>query len=326
MRNNRSPFDAVLIVAFGGPQGRQDIRPFLGNVLHGRRIPPQRIEQVAASYELFDGISPLTEITFRQADALKKLLEQQGIPLPVYVGMRHWHPFLADTLAEMAAAGVRRAVGLIASPFHSYASCTQYKEAVRSVRQKIVDDGRPDIPITYVDSWYNHPDFIAANVNHVREALDKLDANHRATARIIFTAHSIPATMAEACRYREQLNEAAQLIAAQLDQRPHALVYQSRSGRPEEPWLEPDLCDFIRGEAEKGLRAAVLSPLGFICDHIEVMYEVDHRAIPLCRELNIPTARAEALNDDPLLINMMADIVKRTYDRSLHGYPLDITG
>jgi len=317
-------FDAVLIVSFGGPQGRNDIRPFLANVLRGRRVAPERVEQVAHHYELFDGVSPITAITRRQADGLRARLADTGHPLPVYVGMRNWHPFLADTLREMRAAGVRRAIGFIAAAQHSYSSCQQYRENVASARQELRAAGLGDIDVTYVDSWFDHPLFIAANAAHVRVALQRLPGEVRSAARLVGTAHSIPLPMAERSRYREQLLESARLVAHEAGMPDWAMVYQSRSGRPEDPWLEPDVCDYLRTERARGLAAAVLCPIGFVCDHIEVLYDLDREAAAVCHDVGLPMARAESVNDDPLFIDMMADMVLRTLRRYESGRPLPL--
>jgi len=317
-------FDAVLIVSFGGPQGLDDIRPFLANVLRGRRVSPERIEEVAHHYELFGGVSPITELTRRQADGLASRLAAVGYSLPVFVGMRNWHPLLPDTLREMRAAGVRRAVGFIAAAQHSYSSCEQYRENVSAARTELRTTG-DDIDITFTGSWFDHPLFIAANAAHVREALQRLPAQARDSARLVCTAHSIPLPMAERSRYREQLQETARLVARQAGMSDWALVYQSRSGRPQDPWLEPDVCDYLKAEREAGLEAAVISPIGFVCDHIEVLYDLDTEAAQVCREIGLPMTRAEAVNADPLFLDMMADVVMKTVRRYEAGRPLPIT-
>jgi ferrochelatase len=322
------PFDAVLVIAFGGPQGRADVRPFLGNVLRGRRVSSERLEEVAHHYDLFDGVSPLTALTTRQADSLSARLRGRGLPMPVYVGMRNWHPYLADTLAAMSRAGVRRAVGFIAAAHRSYSSCTQYRENVEAARASLRDDGLADVEITYVGDWHMHPGFIEANAGNIREALDRLPPSRGENARIIFTAHSIPVPMAEQFPYQRQLLESAAAIAEQV--RPEvvasdwALVYQSRSGRPEDPWLGPDVCEYLRQEAASGLPAAVLCPLGFICDHIEVLYDLDVEAADVCREIGLPMARARAVNDHPRFVDAMADAVMQTVERYGSGSPLQI--
>jgi ferrochelatase len=253
-----APFDAVLVVAFGGPQGPADVRPFLANVLRGRRVAPERVEEVAHHYELFEGVSPLTELTLRQADGLRIRLEKRGTPLPVYVGMRNWHPFLADTLAEMAVQGVRRAVGVIAAAHRSYSSCAQYRENVDAARAELSRRGLPDVEVCYVGDWHTHPGYIEANADHICAAMSELPAAVRDHARVIFTAHSIPASMAEKFPYREQIEESARLVASLVGRGfspagAAAVVYQSRSGRPDDPWLGPDICDYLRTEHSNGL-------------------------------------------------------------------------
>ena len=315
-------FDSVLIISFGGPQGRGDIRPFLANVLRGRRVPPERVEEVAHHYELFDGVSPITELTRRQADGLRGRLIAAGRPLPVYVGMRNWHPLLPDTLKQMHADGRRRAVGFIAAAHHSYSSCQQYRENVAAAQEALRADGG-HIDVTFVESWFDHPLFVATNALHVRDALHKLPADVRGEARLIFTAHSIPKSMADASQYQHQLWVSCDAIAAQVGLK-WALVYQSRSGRPQDPWLEPDVCDYLRREHAQGLAAAVICPVGFVCDHIEVLYDLDRVAADVCASLGLPMARAEAVNDDPLFIDMMADVVLKTIGRYESGRPLPI--
>jgi ferrochelatase len=318
-----STFDAVLLISFGGPQGPDDIRPFLANVLRGRRVPPERVEEVAHHYELFGGVSPITMITRRQADGLASRLASAGHPLPVYVGMRNWHPFLADTFRDMRAAGVRRAIGFIAAAQHSYSSCEQYRENVAAARAELRTDGA-DIDVTYVGSWFDHPLFVAANAAHVRQALQKLPDAARSAARLVCTAHSIPLSMAERSRYREQLEETARLVAREAGMTDWALVYQSRSGRPQDPWLEPDVCDYLRRERDTGLSAAIVAPIGFVCDHIEVLYDLDTEAAQVCRDIGLPMARAEAVNDDPLFLDMMADVVVKTVSRYQGGRALAV--
>jgi protoporphyrin/coproporphyrin ferrochelatase len=317
-------FDAVLIVSFGGPQGMDDIRPFLANVLRGRRVSPQRVEEVAQHYEQFGGVSPITEITRRQAEGLQRRLAESGHPIPVFVGMRNWLPFLADTLREMHAAGVRRAIGFIAAAQHSYSSCQQYRENVAAAREELRATGI-DVDVTFTGSWFDHPLFVEANASHVRAARAQLPADVRATARLVFTAHSIPMSMAERSLYREQLAESSRLVAHAAGMPDWALTYQSRSGRPEDPWLEPDVSAYLRAERAADLQAAVISPIGFVADHIEVLYDLDTEAAQVCREIGLPMTRAAAVNDDPLFIDMMTDVVMRTIRRYESGRPLSLT-
>ena len=312
-------FDAVLLVGFGGPNGPDDVRPFLANVLRGRRVTPQRIEEVVHHYELFGGVSPLTDITMRQARGLAQSLASAGHGLPVYVGMRNWHPLLADTIREMAADGVRNAVGVILAPHRSYSSCTQYRQNVVDARAQSAGA----VPVTYVGDWHQHPKFVETNARHVRAALERLPAYARSGARLVFTAHSIPVSMAGAARYAQQVTESAQLVAAAVGSHDWTVVFQSRSGRPEDPWLGPDVCDYLRGAASVA-QGVVLVPIGFICDHIEVLYDLDHEAAGVCREVGLPMARAETVNDDPMFIDMLAEVVSDVIATYRSGRPLPL--
>ena len=319
------PFDAVLLVAFGGPQGPDDVRPFLENVLRGRRVSPERIEEVAHHYERFGGVSPLTELTMRQARALEAELAGRGRPLPVHVGMRNWHPYLKDTLSSMAQRGIRRAIGVVAAAHRSYSGCQQYKENVRDARATLRAAGSGDIDVVYAGDWYEHPGFVEANADRVRAAFDTLPPGMRSKARLIFTAHSIPLTMARSFPYQPQLEASARRIANAVGAPDWAVVYQSRSGRPGDPWLEPDVCDYLRRERASGLDAVVLCPVGFLCDHVEVLYDLDVEAADVCRESGIAMARAEAVNAHPRFIDALADAVTETYERYGRSTPLTIT-
>jgi ferrochelatase len=316
-------FDAVLVVSFGGPQGPDDIRPFLANVLRGRRVAPARVEEVAHHYELFGGVSPITAITTRQAEGLEARLRDAGQALPVYVGMRNWHPYLVDTLREMHGAGVRRAIGFIAAAQHSYSSCQQYRENVAAARSELRAQGA-DVDVTFVESWFDHPGFIEANAAHVRAARARLDPAVRNAARLVCTAHSVPVPMAARSRYETQLRRSGRLVAQAADMPDWELVYQSRSGRPEDPWLGPDVGHYLRTARAEGLQAAVLCPIGFVCDHIEVLYDLDQEAAAICRDIGLPMVRAEAANDDPQFLDMMADVVLRTVRRYHGGRPLPL--
>ena len=207
-------FDSVLVVSFGGPNGLADIRPFLERVLRGRRVSPERIDEVAHHYEMFGGVSPITELTMRQAEGLRQRLTAAGRSLPVYVGMRNWHPLLEDTLQEMWRGGARHAVGFITAAHHSYSSCQQYRENVAGARAALRAQTGGDIDVTYVPSWFDHPLFVEANASHVRAAVERLPVDVRGGAQLIFTAHSIPLSMAESSLYREQLLVSARLVAS----------------------------------------------------------------------------------------------------------------
>lgn len=318
------PFDAVLVISFGGPEGLADIRPFLANVLRGRRIPHERIEEVARHYEAFGGVSPLTAITRRQVAGLRERLAALGLDLPVYLGMRNWHPLLADTLRQMSHDGVRRAIGFVCAAHRSYSSCTQYRQNVVDARAELAAAGGADVEVTYVRDWHVHPGFVEANVAHIDQAREQLPQAVRDRARVVFTAHSIPASMTGAARYQAQLKESASAVADRLGTRDWALVFQSRSGRPEDPWLEPDVGDYLRAEHAKGLPAAVLCPIGFLCDHIEVLHDLDREARATCDAIGLPMTRAASVNDDPMFLDTMADMVLETCRRYDTGRPLPI--
>ena len=318
------PFDAVLLISFGGPQGRDDIRPFLQNVLRGRHVPPDRIESVVRHYERFGGVSPLTSIAMRQAAGLRIRLASRGPVLPVYVGMRNWHPFLEDTLTAMADAGITRAIALTLAPHHSYSSCGQYKQNIVQARKELCVAGRADIEFTYVGGWHDHPGFVKANALHLERALAELDPGLRDKARLVFTAHSIPCALASEARYEAELRESAVLVAQEMGRTDWALVYQSRSGHPQDPWLEPDICDYLAAERARGLEAAVICPLGFVADHVEVLYDLDHEAAQVCEAVELPMKRAASVNDDPLFLDLLSDVIRRMHDRYEGRRPLPV--
>ncbi len=320
------PFDAVLLISFGGPEGLADIRPFLANVLRGRRVSPQRVEAVVQHYERFGGVSPLTALTRQQALALEATLVADGLPLPVYVGMRNWKPYLPDTLAQMSQRGLRRTVAIVAAAHPSYSACGQYRENVRDARITLTAQGRSPVDVVYAPDFYLHPGFVTANADHVRQALAALDPTVRSRARVVFTAHSIPVAMAEASVYREALRATVEAIAQRLSLTDWALAYQSRSGRPEDPWLGPDVCDYLRDAHTQGLSAVVISPVGFVCDHIEVLYDLDHEAAALCRTLGIPMVRAQTVNSHPAFIRALADLVHSTVEHHSRHRVLPLVG
>jgi ferrochelatase len=300
-----------------------DIRPVLANVVRGRRVPPARLEEVAHHSELFGGVSPLTAITNRQAQGLGQRLAERKLPLPVYVGMRNWHPLLADTLRRMAADGKRRAVGLILAPHRSYSSCGQYRQNVLDARAELVAAGLPSIGVTYVGDWHLHPQFVETNAAHVRAARERLPEPARRGARLVFTAHSVPLSMAGAATYARQVQESAKMVAAALGAPDWTVVFQSRSGRPEDPWLGPDVCDYLRSIAGT-VPSVVLVPIGFVCDHVEVLYDLDHEAAAVCKDIGLPMARAKTVNDDPVFLDMLADVVGALVQRYRGGRPLEI--
>ena len=325
----RGPFDAVLVIAFGGPAGPADVMPFLENVVRGRRVPPARLHEVAEHYAIFGGVSPITELTRRQAAGLSARLRDASLMIPVEIGMRNWHPFLADTLARLSMNGARRVLAFIAAPHRSYSSCAQYRENVEAARGQLRANGLADVVVIYVEDWHAHPDYIAACADRVVHAIDTLPAALRPSARLVFTAHSIPASQAARYPYRTQYEETARLVTEAVERiggvrRSAACVYQSRSGRPEDPWLGPDVSEYLVEARRNGLEAAVLCPIGFVCDHIEILFDLDVEAAAACRSVGLPMARAAAVNDHPRFLDMMAEVVLRTWRRYERGRPLHI--
>jgi len=303
-----SAIDSVLLIAFGGPEKPEDIRPFLERVTAGRRIPAERLDEVAHHYELIGGRSPLAALTRRQADGLRALLARQGQALPVHVGMRNWHPFLHETLAEMRERGHRRALGLILSSFQTEASWGRYLEDVAAAREKI---GTAAPEVAFAPPWADHPRFVEATAARVAEALGRVPAARRPAAPVVFTAHSVPVAMADGSPYVAQLATAARMVAERLGHARWSVAYQSRSGSPRDPWLEPDVGDAIRALAGAGARDVVVAPIGFVCDHVEVLYDLDVEARQVAGQLGLAFHRAAALNDHPAFLELLADLVRR---------------
>jgi ferrochelatase len=298
--------DAVLLVAFGGPTAPAEIRPFLANVARGRRIPPERLEEVARHYEQMPGgHSPLRELTEAQARGLRGALVAAGHALPVFVGMRNWHPFLHETLAEMASSGHRRALGIILSAFRTEASWERYVADVAAARART--RGAPEV--VFAPPWFEHPRFVAAVADGVAAALAEVAAAARAETPVVFTAHSVPVAMAAASPYVADFTAAAGAVAARLGHARWSLAYQSRSGSPREPWLEPDVGDVVRALGKEGARHVVVSPVGFVCDHVEVLYDLDVEARRVAAEHGVTLHRAPAVNAHPEFVAMLADLV-----------------
>ena len=291
--------DAVLLLAFGGPTRPEEIRPFLANVTRGRRIPADRLDAVAHHYEEIGGRSPLNDLTFDQARALRRALPS----LPVYVGMRNWSPYVADTVAEMTMHGVRRAVALVLSPHANEASRERYVETVDEARAQ---QGPRAPEIVWAPSWHVHPRFVAALADGVAAAR----AGVAADAPVVFTAHSIPAASAATSPYERELGETAAAVAATLVLPRWQLAYQSRSGDPRDPWLEPDVNDALRALAADGAREVVVAPIGFVCDHVEVLYDLDVEARRTAAALGLRFARASTVNSHPAFIEALADVVR----------------
>jgi ferrochelatase len=299
--------DSVLLIAFGGPTRPEEIRPFLANVTAGRRIPAERLEEVARHYERIGGRSPLNELTERQASGLRAELARSGTALPVFVGMRNWHPSLGETLARMAARGSSRALGIILSAFQTEASWERYQASVSDARLSI----GPEAPeVVYAPPWFDHPRFIEAVADRARAALEAIPGERRPETPLVFTAHSIPLAMAQGSPYVAQFTRAAALVAERLGHQRWALAYQSRSGDPREPWLEPEIGGVIKTLGAGGARHAVVVPIGFVADHVEVLYDLDVEAREIAERSGVALSRAQAVNDHPAFIAMLADLAR----------------
>ncbi|MGH9449077.1 MAG: ferrochelatase [Terriglobia bacterium] len=300
-------YDALLVVSFGGPEKREDVIPFLENTLRGRSIPGERMLEVAAHYYGLNGRSPINDENRELVHALSDELAANGPALPVYWGNRNWHPLLPDTLRAMKADGIRRACAFVTSAYSSYSGCRQYRENIEQARRD-AGDGAPVVDKLRV--FYNHPRFIRAWLDCAQEALEQLPAERRDAAQIVFTAHSIPLAMASQCAYVQQLEETCRLISEGLGHRSGTLVYQSRSGSPTQPWLEPGVPDQLREIALDGeSRDVVILPVGFISDHMEVVYDLDFETRALCQRLGLNYVRARTPGGHPEFVCMIRDLI-----------------
>jgi protoporphyrin/coproporphyrin ferrochelatase len=303
-----SQYQSLLLVAFGGPEGPADVLPFLENVLRGRNVPRERMLAVAENYQRFGGRSPINAQNRALIAAIETEFRAAGIALPVYFGNRNWHPLLADTFEKMRKDGVRRALGFFTSAYSSYSSCRQYLENIEQAQHQAGADAPR---IDKLRAYFNHPGFIEAWIDRAREPLATLSVNDKARARLVFTAHSIPLSMAAKCRYQEQLLEASRLVAEGLGVRNEEwqLAYQSRSGPASQPWLEPDIIDCLQSLQHAGVRIVVVVPIGFISDHIEVLYDLDIEARQAAERLGMHMIRAQTLGTHPRFVRMIRELV-----------------
>jgi ferrochelatase len=300
-------YGAALLIAFGGPTSPDEIRPFIRRVLRGYPVPAERIEEVARHYEAIGGRSPLNERTFRQAHALQNALKERRIGLPVYVGMRHTRPFFKETLDRMRTDGVKKALGVILSPHQTEASWERYQKNVAEAHAEL---GAEAPEIDYCPGWHAHPLFIQALAEQIEPVLEKIPLPKRLTTPLVFTAHSVPTAMAARSPYVDQIQETARLVADRLGHRRWSVAYQSRSGQPSEPWLEPDIADALRALAAEGASDVVVAPIGFVCDHVEVLYDLDIEARMVAEQLGMHFLRARCPNDHPTFVGMMADVIE----------------
>ena len=299
-------YDALLVVSFGGPEGPADVDSFLDNVFRGLRVPPKTKAEIAKRYERVGGVSPINAHTRAFIRALQLELDAHGPALPIYWGNRNWHPLLADTVAQMAHAGVRRALAFVTSTFSSYSGCRRYREDLFEAASGVPDAPRFDklrVP-------YNHPAFIEAMRDRVRDALETLPTPKRRHALVLFTAHSLPVAMAQRCAYETQLAESCKLVGDALKHQRWRLVYQSNNasyGR--EPWLGPDIRDALREAEAEGIKAVVVAPIGFACDHMEVIMDLDVDAAAVAREIGLTMARAGTVGTHPAYVAMVRELI-----------------
>ena len=299
-------YDALLVVSFGGPEGMGDVIPFLENVLRGRNVRAERMREVARHYELFGGVSPINEQNRKLIAALKQELAANGPNLAVYWGNRNWQPLLADTLRQMKAEGIKRALAFVTSPYSSYSSCRQYLENITDAQMAVGADAPQ---VEKLRAFYNHPLFVEANVGNLGAALHRIPESRRSSTELVFTAHSIPQSMAENCAYQSQLEETSRLIAESVGRTRWRLVYQSRSGPATQPWLGPDIRDYLSELREAGTTDVVVAPIGFVSDHMEIIYDLDTDARQLSESIGLNMVRALTPGTHPAFIRMIRELV-----------------
>jgi ferrochelatase len=305
-------YQALLIVSFGGPEQRSDVIPFLENVLRGKDVSRERMLAVAEHYYHFDGKSPINGQNRNLISALNRELAEHHIELPVYWGNRNWRPLLTDTLEQMKKDGVTRALAFFTSAFSSYSGCRQYRENIAAAREA-VGEGAP--VVDKLRAFFNHPGFVEAVADHTVGGLQQLSVEERERAKLVFTAHSIPLSMAQSSQYQTQLEEASRLVAECVagergGRRDFDLVYQSRSGPPTQPWLEPDILDFLREHRRGGGNDPVLVvPIGFVSDHMEVLYDLDTEAKDLCAEIGLRMVRVPCAGTHPRFVSMIRELM-----------------
>jgi ferrochelatase len=299
-------YDAILIVSFGGPEKPADVLPFLENVTRGRNIPRERLLEVAEHYYHFGGKSPINDQCRELMSALRAELNRKGICLPIYWGNRNWRPFLADTLRKMREEGIKRALAFVTSAYSSYSSCRQYRENIAAAQAEI----GPDAPsVDKLRAFYNHPGFIEATADRVRHALAQFSEDEKRSLRLVATAHSIPCSMAEMSDYGQQLRETTRFVSEAAGVGNWDLVYQSRSGPPSQPWLGPDILEHLRKVSEEGTRNVVVAPLGFISDHLEILYDLDVEAADVSRQSGIKMVRAATVGTHPAFVKMIGQLI-----------------
>lgn len=300
-------FDALLVLSFGGPERPEDVMPFLDNVTRGRGIPRERLLEVAQNYYRLGGASPISEQCRKLIAALREDFDAHGLKLPIYWGNRNWHPFVGETLRQMQADGVRRTLVLVTSAYASYSACRQYLDDLERARASA---GAAAPEFERLPVYCLLPGFIEPLIDRVRAAFDELPAERRAAARLLFTAHSIPLEMVRTSKYLDQLKEVARRVAEGIGHAEYRLAFQSRSGPPHQPWLEPDVRDALREEARAGVKDVVVAPIGFVSDHMEVKFDLDTQARELADSLGLNMVRAATVGTHPKFIAMIRELIE----------------
>jgi ferrochelatase len=296
------PYDAILLLSFGGPEQREDVIPFLENVLRGRNVPRERMLEVAEHYYHFGGRSPINDYCRQLLAAMRA-----SLPLPVYWGNRNWHPLLGETMREMARDGVRHALAFATSAYSGYSGCRQYLENIEAARREV---GESAPLVDKIRPFCSHPLFVEANAERLREAIERIAVEHRPATRVAYTAHSIPVAMAEASDYERQIRETARAVSERLGIASWDVAWQSRSGPPTQPWLEPDILTHLRALAASGVEDVLVAPIGFLSDHMEVLYDLDVEAAGLCASLGMRLTRAGTAGLHPTLLRLIGELVR----------------
>lgn len=295
-------YDAMLVVSFGGPEGMDDVMPFMENVLRGRPVPRERMIEVSQHYRMFGGVSPLNAQNRALISALEEEFATNGLDLPIYFGNRNWHPLLPDTLQQMREDGVKNILCFFTSMFSSYSGCRQYRENLYDAVQEV-----GEFHIDKIRMGYNHPLFVEANAERLKDALAQFEPDE--PVHVAFSAHSIPLSMAQNSDYEVQLRETAALVADMVGIEDWDLVYQSRSGAPHVPWLEPDILDHMQDLKQQGKNNVVIHPIGFISDHMEVIYDLDTEAKDLAAQEDMKMVRAQTVGTHHKFVTMIREMV-----------------
>lgn len=301
---------AVLMLGFGGPGKLEDVRPFVENVVRGRNVPPERVDAVVEQYKMIGGKSPFNELTERQAVAVAdELSRRRSLSVSIHPAMLFWHPYVEDVVAHLVHQGTRRVVALVMAPHRSEASFDRYRNRLMSAMSSLRTDGSnaDGLSVEFVKQWHTEPLFVSAAASRVKEALDRVPSEARSRTRVFFTAHSIPAEMSGSATYAAQIEESARAVAESLAIVDWGIAYQSRSGSPRQSWLEPDIRDAICAAGKDGRQAVVVMPLGFVCDHVEVLFDLDLQAKSLAEDIGIRFVRAETVGTHPDFVALLSE-------------------